>query len=311
MWNRVVTFFRNIDWINLQNLAVIGIVGLLFDIFWMQWFLLFALLSFVRLIQQAQDAERELDQQSVNNFYRTFFLSQLNPFVLWGTLQQQFGQLVIWVRHLGRLPSPKHFASQITYQLPFRGDWRVASGGITRADSHSWDILTQRYAYDFFIEDEAGKTYRGKGDRLNDYYCYGAAILAPADGQVVRVRDNVRDYPGVGDYTLDWKTRDFRGNFIIIRHAFQEYSFLAHLQPGSLLVRAGDRVKQGQPIGRCGNSGHSTEPHLHFHLQNRANMWVAAGLPVGFHQIKVIENRITTLQDKAFPAKGQQVGNQK
>jgi murein DD-endopeptidase MepM/ murein hydrolase activator NlpD len=99
---------------------------------------------------------------------------------------------------------------------------------------------------------------------------------------VVKVRSNVRDHTRVGDYSIDWKTRDFRGNFVIIKHAEKEYSFIAHLKKDSVAVKAGDKVKQGQVIGLCGNSGHSTEPHIHFHLQDSSSFWIAAGLPVRF-----------------------------
>jgi len=69
---------------------------------------------------------------------------------------------------------------------------------------------------------------------------------------------------------------------VTIRHAANEYSFLAYLVPGSICVKVGDMIKQGTLIGLCGNSGHSTEPHLHFHVQDHADFFQAAGLPVKF-----------------------------
>jgi murein DD-endopeptidase MepM/ murein hydrolase activator NlpD len=111
--------------------------------------------------------------------------------------------------------------------------------------------------------------------------------LSPADGIVVKVNNHIRDYTGVGDHSIDWKTWDFRGNFVVIKHADKEFSFLAHLRKDSILVKKGDFVRAGQVIGLCGNSGHSTEPHLHFHLQNNRNFWFTRGLPIVFKNAAV------------------------
>jgi len=173
------------------------------------------------------------------------------------------------------------------YRLPFADEWYIVGGGITPQTSHSWDVVAQRYAYDFVIADAQLRRWRTDGRAAEDYLCYGIPVLAPADGVVVAVRDGVRDAPGAGTGWLDVLTPYFPGNTVVIQHAEAEYSFLAHLIPGSLTVAMGDRVTAGQPIGRCGNSGHSTEPHLHFHIQDRADFWTAAGLPVAFDGVSV------------------------
>ena len=111
-------------------------------------------------------------------------------------------------------------------------------------------------------------------------------ILAAADGEVVAARDAHRDHPAPGSGAIDWRARDIRGNFVVIRHAAREYSVLAHLLRGSVSVRPGDRVCRGQVIGRCGNSGHSTEPHLHFHVQDHPNFYLAVGRPVHFARFR-------------------------
>ena len=103
---------------------------------------------------------------------------------------------------------------------------------------------------------------------MNDYYCYGVPILAPAAGVIVEVRDDVRDASGVGTGWIDSFTPDFRDNFVVIRRAEGEYNFLAHLVPGNSRVVAGERAARGQQVGRCGYSGHSTEPQPHFRLGN-------------------------------------------
>ena len=132
---------------------------------------------------------------------------------------------------------------------------------------------------------------------MDDYFCYKKEVLSPAEGVVVKVQDVVEDYKGVGDYSIDWKTRDFRGNFVTIQHAKEEYSFLAHFKKGSIKVKTGDEVKQGQLLGLCGNSGHATEPHIHFHLQDHRNFWLGTGLPIRFSKVsrKLKEKSITKI----------------
>jgi len=208
----------------------------------------------------------------------------LNPLQVAQLIAQIVGQAIISSRRA--LPD-EHYVQQTRYTLPFRGEWLVYNGGITPADSHSWDVLTQRYAYDFVIADAALHRHTGDGRALTDYFCYGQDIIAPADGEVVAVRDGVRDAPHPGSGWIDFLAPDFRGNFVIIKHAESEYSFLAHLIPGSIVVRAGQHAQRGQLIGRCGNSGHSSEPHLHFHIQDRPSFWLAAGLPVQFDALIV------------------------
>jgi murein DD-endopeptidase MepM/ murein hydrolase activator NlpD len=197
-------------------------------------------------------------------------------------LAQNFGQLIAVIRRRGHLPDAASHVQQARYTLPFRGEWFVFNGGVTQATSHSWDILAQRYAYDFVIADAALMRHRDEGKTLTDYFCYGQDVLAPAEGEVVAVRDGVRDAPRSGSGWVDFLAGDFRGNHVVIKHIEGEYSFLAHLIPGSITVRKGERVQRGQRIGRCGNSGHSTEPHLHFHVQDHPNFWIAAGVPVRF-----------------------------
>lgn len=215
-------------------------------------------------------------------------LTLLNPLQLAQMLLQLGGQVVVWLRWRGRPDRAATYQSRVTYTLPVQGEWLVYNGGITPETSHSWDILAQRYAYDFVVADPAGRRNApGAGDALEDYFAYGRPVVAPADGVVVRVRDGVRDAPAPGSGWIDWRCRDFRGNFVVIRHAPGEYSVLAHLVPDQIAVRVGQQVARGALIGRCGNSGHSTEPHLHFHLQDHPNFFLAMGLPLRFHAVAV------------------------
>ncbi|MCL5283958.1 MAG: peptidoglycan DD-metalloendopeptidase family protein [Armatimonadetes bacterium] len=163
--------------------------------------------------------------------------------------------------------------SAVHYRLPFKEKWYVFWGGPTVQENYHHPVLSQRYAIDFLIRNASGLTHRGSGDKLSDYYAYGKTILAPAGGKVVMVVSGAPDNPpGVMDPFIAV------GNCIELQTAPHEYVIMAHLKPGSIRVHTGERVKAGQPIALCGNSGNTSEPHLHFQIQNRFNMAEAVGL---------------------------------
>jgi len=146
----------------------------------------------------------------------------------------------------------------ISLQLPFYGEWRVTQA---HDGAHTHKGLWQ-HAWDFMIQDEDQKPYENDGDFLEDYYCYGKAIVAPADGYVDDVIDSVPDnIIGEVDIKNNW------GNTIVIRHTDHLYTKLSHLVPESFTVKKGDKVVAGQVVGKCGNSGRSPYPHLHFQIQ--------------------------------------------
>lgn len=178
---------------------------------------------------------------------------------------------------------PEAGASSVAYSLPFSGAWTVLNGGVDEGTPHSWDVYTQRYAYDFVVVGEHGLTYEGDPSDARSYLCYGLPVLAPADGEVVFARDADPDTPPMlGGDEPGCAGDDIRGNFVLIRHAPGEYSCLAHLAPGGVAVAAGHHVSSGQEIGRCGCSGNSSEPHLHFHVQAGESFYASPGVPVRF-----------------------------
>lgn len=135
-----------------------------------------------------------------------------------------------------------------------------------------------RYGMDFMMVDAQGRRFRTDGKTPADYLVYGLPVRSPADGVVVDCIDGRIDSP-IGKQTVDYetfmKTHDlklFGGNWIIIQHAEGEYSYMAHLKPGSLKVKPGDKVRSGQVIAQVGNSGDSLEPHLHYHLLSQPQL---------------------------------------
>lgn len=142
--------------------------------------------------------------------------------------------------------------------LPFYGEWNISQGhggNITHKNEY-------QYAWDFVIKDDDLKTFRLPGHNIEDYYCYGLPILAPADGYVVNIIDGIDDNL-IGDVNLNQNW----GNTIIIKHAENLYSKISHIKKGSFKVLLNDFVHKGQMIANNGSSGRSPEPHIHFQLQ--------------------------------------------
>ena len=208
--------------------------------------------------------------------------------ILRQSLQQMWGIILLDCKYHGNLPDIKNYRTAVKYSLPFRGQWVVVNGGVNQNTSHSWEIPTQRYAYDFIILDENGKSYRGDETCPTSFYCYGQDILAPADGVVVEMQSRHPNSEIFPSRRASCKAHDIRGNYVLIQHAENEYSLLAHLKPDSICVNLGEQVKRGQKIAECGNTGNTSEPHLHFQIQAGRSFFNSPGLPVEFENITVM-----------------------
>lgn len=151
--------------------------------------------------------------------------------------------------------------------LPFRGTWKVFWGGDTVERNYHVATPNQRRAADLLIVGADGMTHTGDGTRNLDYLAYGKDIHAVAAGRVTLVVDGVPDNkPG------EMNPMMATGNTVVIEHGTGLYSMTAHFIPGSIKVKVGQKVRAGQVLGRCGNSGNSSEPHIHFQLQDGASM---------------------------------------
>ena len=144
-----------------------------------------------------------------------------------------------------------------------------------------------RYAYDFSLVDEQDRLSRTGGRTNEDWIGYGATVVAPGDGIVRDAVNDAREHVLPNDQWDDEaglrNPRSIPGNFVVIDHENGEVSFLAHLKQGTVTVKRGDRVRQGQVIGRMGLSGDSDEtPHIHYQLMDSADFSDAEGLPSYF-----------------------------
>ncbi len=143
-------------------------------------------------------------------------------------------------------------------KLPFFGTWDISQGH-NGAHTHKDEW---RHAWDFVILNKDGNQYKNEGDYPEDYFCYGKPVIAPEDGVVEKVVDQINDNI-IGEVNLqqNW------GNTVIIKHDDNIYTKLSHLKKDSIKVREGETVTYGQVIAQCGNSGRSPYPHLHFQVQ--------------------------------------------
>ena len=188
-------------------------------------------------------------------------------------------------------------SKKYSIQLPFKGKWYVEWDGDTR--DHRKKSRNQKFAIDFLMVDEQIETtHKGKGLKNTDYYCFNKEILAPADGVVSIIINGVKDNkPGESNIP------NF-GNALIIRHSKNVVSILAHLKSNSIRVKLGDKVKAGQVLGSCGNSGHTAEPHLHFHLQTDENSLKAKGIRIILKKVFVKNKNKIKEKDNYSPKNG-------
>jgi murein DD-endopeptidase MepM/ murein hydrolase activator NlpD len=171
--------------------------------------------------------------------------------------------------------------SRTPMELPFRGEWYVFRGGDNEKVNNHVSERGQRRSADLLIKGADDLSHKDTGRRNEDYFVYGKQILAAAPGTVVTAIDGVPDNEP-GSMNLLCAV----GNCLIIDQGSNEYAVYAHLKPGSLSVHRGDKVRKGQVLALCGNSGNSSEPHLHFHLQDNAILQDGAGITPYFTNVK-------------------------
>jgi hypothetical protein len=199
--------------------------------------------------------------------------------------------------HESEIPVPEKHITRLS--LPFDGEWMIFWGGDTKEQNQHHDVANQRYAFDIVRVDGNGKTYRNEGTENEDYFAFGKKVLSPADGVVAGVIRGVRDNrPGsMNPYSA-------LGNAVFIEHGKNEVSVLAHFKQKSIRVKAGDKVRKGQPLGLCGNSGNSSEAHIHYHLQNTPIIQDGAGIKCVFENVVVTQNGKEQSKEKYSPLKG-------
>lgn len=182
---------------------------------------------------------------------------------------------------------------------PFAGRWRVRNSPANRVPSHGTALFASSFAIDFVPVDEAGRTAPITARSLirpetpERFPGFGRPILAPVTGTVVAAHDEAPDHeayrglPSVG-YALTQRRRAaegwvaLAGNHVMIQTPDGVVVAVCHLQQTTVRVQLGQTVREGEPLGRCGNSGNSTEPHVHVQALDRADVPNATAVPIAF-----------------------------
>ena len=234
--------------------------------------------------------------QNVSAFYETTFDNAVLGLTITLNLKNEIAGLLF-----KPYSEPKTLERNTTkMHLPFKEEWTVFWGGDTQELNYHVESVAQKNAFDIMILDDNGSTHKGTGGANEDYYAFGKELYAPCDGEVVLVVDGVKDnIPGTKNPIY------LPGNTVIIKTDKNEFVFFAHFKQHSIVVKQGQKLNAGDLLGLCGNSGNSSEPHLHFHLQNTEDMNIATGAKCYFDQIKVNGVNKTDYS----PIKGDKISN--
>ncbi len=174
---------------------------------------------------------------------------------------------------------------------PLTGEDWLAGNGPSNTSLHRRALIpingrayiSQRFAIDWVQLNPDGKTYTGDPSDNKNYRAYGAEIHAVTDGVVTQVKDGIpQNIPGADSRAVPMTLETISGNHVIMDIGNGLYAFYAHMQPGSVRVKVGDKVTRGQVLGLLGNTGNSTEPHLHFQICSANSDLGSEGLPYAF-----------------------------
>ena len=177
---------------------------------------------------------------------------------------------------------------------PLKGNKWVAQNGPSNNDYHhrrtlmyfnGIPYLSQRFGIDWGRFGKNNMGFRNEGHRNSDYFCYGDGVYSVADGTVVDVRKGLPDNTPLADsHAVPITAGTAGGNYVIVDMGDHIYAYYAHLIPGSIRVKVGQKVRKGQLLGRLGNTGNSTGAHLHFHLCDSPDAIFSQGVPYVFER---------------------------
>jgi Peptidase family M23 len=184
---------------------------------------------------------------------------------------------------------------------PCTGDRWLAANGPSNASIHRRAVIVlngtprvpERYAIDFIKLGDDGSSYSGDQSKNSSYHAYGVPILAVADGKIVSLKDGLpENVPQAKQMAITMNLVNIAGNHLVEDIGRGLYVGYAHLIPGSITVKLGEQVHRGQVLGRLGNSGNSTEPHLHIQVCNGPSFLICEGVPMEFQRMSLTKYRI-------------------
>ncbi|MCX7551590.1 M23 family metallopeptidase [Xanthomarina sp. F2636L] len=231
------------------------------------------------------------------HIYKITFASEVRDLSVYLDNNNRIGGLMVTYHKPDNLKLLERNSTKL--KLPFNDEWDVFWGGTEEAENYHVAYENQKFAYDILIMKD-GVSFHGDAKVNENYFAFGKEIIAPCDAKVVKVITGVEDnIPG------ELNPEQLTGNTIVLETSNKEYILFAHLKYQSIVVREGQFIRQGGLLGQCGNSGNSTEPHLHVSLQNTVDMNIATGGKMYFDKILVNDE----LKRDYLPVKGDVIKN--
>lgn len=221
--------------------------------------------------------ESETVQVDLTNYV---WLDEKKENVIYASIDSSLCIQALLLKPYTYFPETDKKLTKNSYRMPVNGEWYVFWGGANEFINYHYPYPNQRYAYDLIklVKETSFLDNR----QLNDhYYAFGQEVVAPASGVIIDVVSNIADQiPG------EMNESNPLGNYIVIQHPNNEFSLMAHLKKESVKVQIGDKVKMGDLIALCGNSGNSSEAHIHFQVMDSSNIHSCNSLRILFNNGK-------------------------
>lgn len=238
--------------------------------------------DFLKMINSNYGLIKEMELYDVNDtahIYKTTFEIGIKEISI--SLSEENTINGLYIRKYIPKNLPKLERNLTKMSFPFKEEAFIYWGGETVEINYHMADVNQQYAYDILMVAN-GSSFDGDPTKNESYFVYGKNIISPCDAKVVKVIDGIKDnIPGM------LNKEELTGNTIVLETSKKEYLLFAHLKQNSIIVKNGDYVSKGEVIAQCGNSGNTTEPHLHLQLQNVVDLFLATGAKLFFEEIIV------------------------
>jgi len=189
----------------------------------------------------------------------------------------------------------------IVIRAPIRGINWLAANGPSNTSAHRRAMLPvngqphigQRYAIDWIQLGADGKSFAGDEHKNSSYHAWDQEIHAVANGKIVEAKDGIpENVPNSGKLAVPITYDTLAGNHVIQEIGDGHFAAYAHLRPGTLKVKVGDTVHAGDVLGHLGNTGNSSEPHLHFQVCDAPSFPASEGLPFAIDKFTLDDYKI-------------------
>lgn len=219
--------------------------------------------------------------------------------------------------------------SNMIGSLPFSGKWIVGNTPAEKIPSHGTNLFGVTYAYDFMAVNEKNRVSSKIGlntlfgtENPKDFYSFGKSIYSPISGKIVKIHDGEIDqkvrrslFAGIPYLLTQYKRvkkgiNDIAGNYIIIQPINSlNFICIVHIKKESFVVKEGDYILEGDKIAECGNSGNSTQPHIHIQAMDSLDLYATKGVPLYFNQFyeSELKEKQPKLKQNSFPQKGKTI----